>query len=65
MRGCVLSSWGVSGSMGEVLYAFATRDSSLALVGLLLSSSERESSEILQSISFRELISIGGRRSSL
>ena len=36
--GCVLSGWGVNGSMGNILSTFGTRGSSLILMGLLLSS---------------------------
>ena len=60
LRGCVLSDWGVSGSLGDVLSTFGTRGSSLILVGLLLSSCEG-----LHSTYFRELVSICGRRASL
>ena len=57
---CVISGWGVGGSMGDVLSTFATRGSSLILRGLLLSSCEG-----LHSTYFRELISICGRTVSL
>ena len=60
LRGCVLSDWGVGGSLGDVLSTFGTRGSSLILVGLLLSSCEG-----LHSPYFRELVSICGRRASL
>ena len=60
LRGCVLSDWGVGGSLGDVLSTFVTRGSSLILVGLLLSSCEG-----LHSTYFRELVSICGRRASL
>ena len=60
LRGCVLSDWGVGGSLGDVLSTFGTRGSSLILVGLLLSSCEG-----LHSTYFRELVSICGRRASL
>ena len=60
LRGCVLSDWGVGGSLGDVLSTFGTRGSSLILVGLLLSSCEG-----LHSTYFRELVSICGRRVSL
>ena len=53
LRGCVLSDWGVGGSLGDVLSTFGTRGSSLILVGLLLSSCEG-----LHSTSLRELVSI-------
>ena len=59
-RGCVLSGWGVIISTLEVLSAFGAMGSSLLLVGFLLSICEG-----LHSTSFRELISIGGTRSSL
>ena len=47
-------------STWEVLSGFGDMDSSLLFIGLLLSSCEG-----LHSTSFRELVSIGGRRSSL
>ena len=58
--GCVLSGWGVRFSMGQVLCTFGAVGSSHLFVGLLCSSCED-----LHLISFRELISIGGKRSSL
>ena len=58
--GCVLSGWGVGGSMGDALSTFGTRGSSLILVGLLLSSCEG-----LHSTYFRELVFICSRRASL
>ena len=57
-QGCVLSGWCVHVSTGNVLCAFGAMDSSLLLMGSLLSSCEG-----LHSTSFRELVSIGGRRS--
>ena len=58
--GCVLSGWGVNGSMGNILSTFGIRGSSLILMGLLLSSFEG-----LQSTYFRELFSICSRMASL
>ena len=58
--GCVLSSWGVLVSLGEVLCAFGAMNSSFLFIGSLLSSCEG-----LHSTSFRELVSIKGRRCSL
>ena len=59
-RSCVLSGWFVHVSMGNVLSAFCTMGSSLQFMGSLLSSCEG-----LQPTSFRELVSVGGKRSSL
>ena len=58
--GCVLSGWGMSGSMGEVLSTLGSSSSSLKFVVLLLSSSEG-----LHSTYCRETISMCGRRASL
>ena len=58
-RGCVLSGWCFHVSMGNVLCAFGAMGSSFQFMGSLISSCEG-----LYLISFREIISIGGRRSS-
>ena len=57
--GCVLSAWGVCGSMAEVLSTFGSRSSSIISEGLLLPSCEG-----LHSTYFRELVCICGRRAS-
>ena len=59
-RGCVLSGWCLYVSTGNVLCAFGAIGSSFPFTGLLLSSCEA-----LYLTSFRELVSIGGRRSFL
>ena len=59
-RGCVLSGWGVPVSIGEVLSAFGVMGYSFLFVGLLVSSCEG-----LHYTSLRELVSIGGRMSSV
>ena len=58
--GCVLSAWGVGGSMGDVLSSFGIRGSSVILMGLLLSSCEG-----LHLTYFNDLVSICIRKSSL
>ena len=60
LRGCVLSDWGVGGSLGDVLSTFGTRGSSLILAGLLLSSCEG-----LLSSYFWGFISVFGRGVSI
>ena len=57
LQGCVLFGLGMGASTREVLSTFGARGSSLALVGLLLSSCEG-----LHSTYFMELVSIWGRR---
>ena len=60
VQGCVLSGWGVGGSMAEVLSTFGIKNSSLISEGLLLSSCEG-----LHMTYFRELVSICERVGSL